>query len=221
MIFILSKQVTLFEFSMIQVVYFAIRLLSEFPSGVIADYFKRKYSMAFGSILSAISALLIYLTSRMHLSHMFLVLMFLFSLDGIASSFQSGSDQAMMYTYLKNKDQEGRYSRFLGWRGAISALSLGLTTAIGGFLAKDSIGLPFLWQSILFFLAGIVILSFPEKAFSTSNSEKVRASPIKIAVKGISLIRTINSGYSVPYFIHDYLNCEHERHNIVHSRVFQ
>lgn len=191
MIFTIGHQISIFEFSMIQVGYFASRFLSEFPSGVFADYIKRKYSMAFGSFLAALVSILMFSTASMDLSKPFWWFFLLFCLDGIASSFQSGSDQAMLYDYLRKKGMEGRYAKILGWRGAIGALALGLTTMVGGYLADTSLALPFLWQGILFAASGVLILFFPEDAMTPIKDKVSRTSPYKIAVEGFRVIRTI------------------------------
>ncbi|WP_280528804.1 MFS transporter [Anoxybacteroides rupiense] len=191
LIFMINNKITLFQFGLIQLSYYSIRFLSEFPSGVLADYIKRKYSMAIGSLLASLSGILLYSTNFLDISGYFWVFLILFSLDAMASSFLSGSDQAMLYDYLKRKGLESKYPKFLGWREAIAAISLGTTTIIGGFLASKSINLPFLWQGILFLLATLVILFFPENKSVTIKERVSRTTPLKIASEGLNVIKRI------------------------------
>ncbi|WP_195694568.1 MFS transporter [Priestia megaterium] len=185
LIFVLDNRITLFEFGIIQVGYFLSRLLSEIPSGVYADTIKRKYSLAFGSLLAAVSA---YCLFGYNLQNSFWLILFLFCLDGIGSSFQSGSDQAMLYDYLKNTGRTEKYVKYLGWNGAISSIVLGVTTAIGGVLAVNSITLPFLLQGIALTLSALLIMFFPEKNTVTSQA-KNKETPIYIAKQGFKTVK--------------------------------
>ncbi|OKP91069.1 hypothetical protein A3844_04300 [Paenibacillus helianthi] len=191
MIFTMGSQISFLQFSVIQMGYFASRFLFEFPSGVIADYIKRKYSLAFGNFLASLVAMTMFSTSIIHPKDTFIFFLLLFCLDGIASSFQSGSDEALLYDYLLKKKQESRYAKILGWRSGIAALVLSIATMIGGFMADSSLALPFLFQGILSVAAGVVILFFPENAMGSKNSKAKHTSPFKIAAEGFSVIKTI------------------------------
>lgn len=188
LIFILSNKISIFEFSLIQMGYFVAKLLSEFPSGILADFMKRKYSLAIGCFLASISALLLY---GVNLNGSFWILLLLFCLDGVASSFQSGSDQAMLYDYLKENGISEKYIKLLGIAGAISAITLGVTAAIGGLLADYSLTLPFLIQGIIFLIGGGLILFFPEDNFVHDVKRQEKSSPFKIASEGFNIIKKI------------------------------
>jgi MFS family permease len=191
LIFAIQHKITLFEFGMVQVCYFGSRVLFEFPSGILADYLKRKYSLALGSLLSGIAALLFFSTGYMEFSEPFWWFLLAAFFEGVGNSFQSGSDQAMLYDYLKGENLEEKYTKFLGWRGAISTISLGLATAIGGFLADESLSLPFLCQGVLFLFASLTIMFFPENRKEAVEERGSKTSPIKIAKAGFSIIKQI------------------------------
>jgi MFS family permease len=191
LIFAIQHKITLFEFGLVQVSYFGSRVLFEFPSGIMADYLKRKYALALGSLLSGIAAMLFFNTGYMEFSEPFWWFLLAAFFEGVGNSFQSGSDQAMLYDYLKGENLEGKYTKLLGWRGAISTISLGLATAIGGFLAAESLSLPFLCQGVLFLIASFTIMFFPENRKEAVKERVSKMSPIRIAKAGFSIIKQI------------------------------
>lgn len=163
MLFAIEHRLTLFEFGMTQMGYFAVRFLCEFPTGILADIWKRKYLLSFGSILASTSSLLYFLSDYYKFSNVF-VLFFLFScISGAANAFQSGLDEAMMYDYMQRTNNEGNYVKVMGWRGAISSILLGVSSILGGVLFSISLGLPYLWQGCSFLVGAFVILMFSEQ----------------------------------------------------------
>ncbi len=151
-VFLVQRNFTLFQVALGDVVYWIIIILFEVPTGVIADKYSRKYSMAIGlAFLSA--ALFIY--SRIAT---LAVLLFCHVVWGIGTTFISGADVALLYDSLKEMKREDEFSRIMGNAASISFASVGVSCLIGGFIATVDIVLPFVLSSIMYAAACIFVL---------------------------------------------------------------
>ncbi|MEZ5072680.1 MAG: MFS transporter [Bacteroidales bacterium] len=144
-------------------VLYAVREIStnllEIPSGVLADAFGRRRSLA-GSFLLYILSFVVF-----SFSGQFWVYLLAFLLFGMAEAFRSGTHKGMIMDYLRRKGWEAHkvdyYGHTRSWsqRGsALSALVAGLLVFSGG--SYDRI---FLWSVIPYLLLLGLMISYPRE----------------------------------------------------------
>lgn len=116
--------------------------LFEIPTGVFSDRIGRKRTV----ILGAASAVLATLFYAMGQSFWMLAIGAVF--QGLASSFYSGNNDALLHDSLTEAKQEENYAEHRGKIGTMFQLGLGISTLIGGFIATWSLPL-IMWISII------------------------------------------------------------------------
>lgn len=113
-------------------------LTLELPSGSIADILGRKWSLAVGALLIAVSTVLMFVADSMWL------LLPAMYLNGAAYAFRSGAQQAYLYDSLSSSEQQGnRFTHLLGKLNSFSYLAIAATSALGAYLADRSFAIPF------------------------------------------------------------------------------
>ncbi|MBC8059069.1 MAG: MFS transporter [Clostridiaceae bacterium] len=187
MIYILNQGVSIVEFSIIQIVFNLVKILSNFPTGVISDYIKRKQSIAIGATLNGIVFLIIYLISLYNVNNHFWLFMILFSLNAIGTSFMMESDQALLYDYLVKNGRKDDYVKIFSRKEVLATAFLTLGTVITGYVSEISLAIPFLMQAVTFFIASYAILSFPEEKKPSEDSRRPKI--LEIAIHGIQYVR--------------------------------
>ncbi|MBN1133255.1 MAG: MFS transporter [Bacteroidales bacterium] len=131
----------------------------EVPSGIFADTFGRKLSLAGSFILYILSFIVFYLFAD------FWLFMIAFILFGIAEAFRSGTHKGMIMDYLKNRNWQDRMMNYYGHTRAWSQFGSALSAMIAGFIvfysgSYDSI---FLFSVVPYLLNFILILSYPQE----------------------------------------------------------
>lgn len=111
----------------------------ELPTGSLADILGRKWSLAIGSLLVAISALLLLAAHSL-----WLVLPAMY-LNGASYAFRSGADQAFLYDALAERAGTDPFARILGRLLSVSYLVIAASTWLGATLA----GRDFTWPYVL------------------------------------------------------------------------
>jgi MFS family permease len=112
-------------------------LTLELPTGSLADTFGRKWSLAVGSLLVAISAALMFAAHDL-----WLVLPAMY-LQGASYTFRSGAQQAFLYDSLAAGNAQDTFSRIFGRLASLSYLVIGATTWMGAALADWSFAWPY------------------------------------------------------------------------------
>jgi MFS family permease len=154
----------------------------EIPTGVIADRFGRKYSLAIGGIIIAFAAVLYGSVPRFEL---FLLGEFLFA---IAIAFMSGADDALLYDALKESNREEDSKKVFGRAKSFEYLAMFISAPLGGIVAaKFGLNAPMLFSCIPFLLAALIasLMNEPKRYQITSESRRY----LDIAKKGISFLR--------------------------------
>ena len=166
------------QIMILQSFYYFAKVLSDVPTGAIADRFGRKKSLVIGSFCHSLAYLLIFL------SHSFILFNLGEIIAGISMSFAYGADSALAYDTLRDLGREKEYQKIEGNAHSMRLLSFALFAPIGGLLATINLALPYLASSIVIFLSGLLALTFiePRKEplivhspnFEVDNSEKLR-----------------------------------------------
>ncbi|MEI6690902.1 MAG: MFS transporter [bacterium] len=155
----------------------------EIPTGVIADKFGRKYSVAIGCLFIFIS-FLVYGTFPYFMA--FLVAEF-FAALGMA--LMSGASEALLYDSLKEENKTKDFKNIFGKSFSIGQISAIISAPIGGYIAsKYGLNIPMLVTSIPALISTLLILTVKEPSIIKIKSANTRYS--EIAKNGInSLIK--------------------------------
>lgn len=153
----------------------------EIPTGVVADRFGRKYSLALGAFIIAVAALIYGSLPKFEI---FLLGEFLFAI-GVALI--SGADQALLYDALKEEKRENESQKIFGQAHSLNLLGMLISAVLGGFIAsRFGLNAPLLLSAIPFLLACLVAWTIKEPAFHQHTSESKRY--LDIAKKGFSYL---------------------------------
>ena len=149
----------------------------EIPTGVVADYFGRKYSLALGALALIFGSLIYGIVPKFEV---FLLAEFLFA-AGVALF--SGAESALMYDSLKEDGQEERSKEIFGKAHAIRMTGYLVSALIGSFIASRlGLNAPILFSAIPFAIAAMIALSMREPSIHKGPSESRRY--IDIAING-------------------------------------
>lgn len=154
-------------------------LIMEVPTGAIADYFGRKYSLILGSVAVAIAVLVYGSAPRFEV---FLIAEFIFA---ISFALVSGADKALLYDTLVEQGREKDSIKIFGRVHAINLLGILAAAPIGSFIAyKIGLNAPMLLTAIPMFLAALVAFTIKEPRRYQDISESRRY--LQIAKEGFS-----------------------------------
>jgi MFS family permease len=145
-------------------------ILFEVPTGAIADRFGRKFSVVLSWLLAAITVILIPFTNS------FALILLLFFLMSVFSTLGSGSDQAWLTDYLKQRRKEdlvhtaiARQESFM-YAGSIFAF-----IASGIVVAKLSMSWLWYITGALTFATALFLIWFGKEKFTPKKSNGVKS----------------------------------------------
>ena len=191
-LFFQENGLTLMEVMILQSVYSFTIAITEMPSGYIADYFGRKNSLIFGTILTFCGYLIF---SNFSSFDFFVSAQIIIALG---SSLMSGADSALMYDTLLEIEDEKQYTKVEGITYAIGNFSEATAGLLGGFLATTSLLLPVQVQTSILFLCIPVAISLVEPRINKENKiEKGLYSIIKVV--NFSLLENIKLRWLIIY----------------------
>ena len=154
-LYLLRKGLTLWLVGLLEGVFHIAGLVSEVPSGALADLFGRKSAMLVSRVLAAASTLLtIYARSMGPLALAFV-------LNAWSYNLLSGSDEALLYDSFLCLDRERRYFHAAGRMALAAEIAQAAGVLAGGILARRSYALCYLVS------AGIQAVAFISGVFLT------------------------------------------------------
>jgi MFS family permease len=164
-IYLLNSGITNTDIGILQTSLFLAMMVGELPSGLIADKYGRKTAIIFSFIFMIFYGVgYLFFTS-------FTPFLVMFIINGFAFSLQSGSDQALLYDYLKQRNDQENFIKINSREKAISALAIASSMAIGGWF-KDQTSWTTLF--IVFIIIKLTGLTF---SFLLNESRKVEDMP--------------------------------------------
>ncbi len=184
------------EYGLFQLIYYWVVMVTEVPSGVIADRLGRKFSLVLGALVNGIGC---WVFAVAHDFQTFFIGEIFFALG---TALISGADSAMLYDSLAAEKRETEYARAEGagqmiWLG-FTAIGMPLTDY---FIVADHGPAPAYWITGALSFVGVIAALFmvePPRARSASAREITRAALSDVArVPGI--LRLIV--YSVGVFL--------------------
>lgn len=124
-----SNGLTLTEISLLLAIWSAPVILLELPTGILADYWKRKNMLFIGDILRAACFLLWFLSDG------FLLYAMGFILWGTSEAFFSGSLESLLFDGLKKNNLQDSFDRIYGKGDFLTNTATAISMLTGGFLA--------------------------------------------------------------------------------------
>lgn len=170
-LYLRHKGLVLWQIGVLEGIFHATSLITEIPSGALADLLGRKQALLASRLFGVISSVIMLSTDRMWL----LGIGFVFT----AWSFNllSGSEEALLYDSFLGLGQEEKYFKTNGRLSFAAEVSNGLGIFLGGFLAEYSYSLCYL------ILIGIDMLSFMVCLFLTEPKPGNSSKKEEISVK--------------------------------------
>jgi|APSaa5957512622_1039677.scaffolds.fasta_scaffold05723_4 MFS family permease len=148
---------------LIETTWIIISIISEIPTGAIADIFGKKYTLTFAFLLQAIGQTIMGIA----LNYSYLIISVVIMTLG--SALFSGSYEALVYDSLKQDHKEKKYEKILANIQTISLVAWAICSIIGGFLYTLRPGLPFIVTGAFFFLGLIGTLFITEPNIDTQK----------------------------------------------------
>jgi MFS family permease len=140
--------------------------IMEIPTGVIADYFGRKYSVALGALVIAFTSLIY---GSFPNFEVFLLCEFLLA---VGYALMSGANTALLYDSLKELGLEHESKKIFGISSSIGTAGGIIALLIGSFVAgKFGLNMPMILTSIPFFIAAVIAWTIKEPKFKEKISE--------------------------------------------------
>jgi len=152
-----SRDLSVAQISLLLVIWSVPAIILEIPTGVLADRWSRKNLMFLGDVLRAACYLCWIFEDG------FIWYAVGFVLWGIGSSFQSGSEEALLFDSLKIQGKEMQFDRILGKGRFLSGLSTITASIFGGFLGMQyGFELPLLLSVLSAIIGAVVALSMKD-----------------------------------------------------------
>lgn len=145
------SQVTLVDF-----IFWMTMVVSEVPTGAVADTLGRKQSQLIGLLLSTGSILLFAYAPTYPL------LLLANCLWAIAITFISGAELAFFYDTLRALGRQEEYTKLRGRLSALTLTAVGISSGLGGLIAEYDLQLPFLIHVVLMAATLLLIIGFKE-----------------------------------------------------------
>ncbi len=145
--------------------------LFEVPTGVLSDRVGRKWTVVCGAVASVCSLVCYALGSNLG----YPILLIGGVCDGLARSFYSGNNEALLYDTLAEHNRQAEFQEYLGRTSSMYQLALAISAVIGSLIAALSFSVV-LWLSVIpMVLALIVSLQFREPTVHARTNANVYA----------------------------------------------
>jgi MFS family permease len=153
------------QIMILQSIYYFAKVLSEVPTGALADRVGRKKALVLGSFCHSFAYLLIFF------SHSLVLFILGEIIAGISMSFAYGADSALAYDTLKHLGKCEEYQRTEGNANSMRHLGFAIFAPLGGLLATVDLSLPYLASSIGIFFSGLIALTLVEPPRESQSGE--------------------------------------------------
>lgn len=139
------------------------RITAEVPTGALADLMGKKKTIMLAFAISSVGYLLMGLATN------YTALLFSIFVSTLASSFYSGSYEAIIYDSLKEEGKEDYFSKAIANNRSITLVAHAIAGIIGGYLYLVNPRLPFLLVATLSFVGIFLTLFLREPAVDTDK----------------------------------------------------
>ncbi|MBI2667085.1 MFS transporter [Candidatus Woesearchaeota archaeon] len=174
--------------------------LFEVPTGILSDRIGRKKTIILGS-LASFFALSFYAAANS-----FILLAVGAVLEGAASSFFSGNNDALLYDTLNQQKKKKTFSDALGKLSAMFQAGLGISALIGGFIAGYSLKWVMIASIIPQFICVLISFWFIEPKIHTEKISENIFTHLKESGKAFKknlMLRKLSLTYILDYGIEE------------------
>lgn len=145
-----SRGLSLTQITLLDTPFFLLIVLAEVPTGAVADRFGRRVSLMIGSALLAVAVFVFGIADN------YAVILVSYTAWGLAQTFQSGADTAILYDSLKLVGREDDFQKINSRLWALTSLAVLIAILIGAPIASaTSLSFPIVLS------AGIALLAVP------------------------------------------------------------
>lgn len=145
-----ERGLSLTQITLLDTPFFLLIVLSEVPTGAIADRYGRRVSLMFGSALFSVAVFIFGIADN------YAIILLSYTAWGLGQTFQSGADTAILYDSLKRAGREDEFQQINGRLWAITSLAVLLAILIGApIAAATSFSVPIILS------AGIGLAALP------------------------------------------------------------
>ena len=162
LLFLAEKGMSVTEIALYQALFNTATVVLELPTGLVGDFFGKKFSIQVGVLL-----LFFHTAGMLLLSGPFLVVLSL--VEALAYSLQSGSEQALLYEIVRNSGQEERFLTINARLLAAQSIATGVAIVLGSFIAQISWSALYVCVSVFYLLQ--LSLLYPIERAETTRSE--------------------------------------------------
>ncbi len=188
------RGLSLAEAALVDTTFFVTAALAEVPTGIVADTWGRKTSLAIGAALTALSVVAWALAPTLPL----IVLAYLGM--ALGTTFLSGADEALFFETLQRLERSEEYPRLVGRVSATATGAMALGSAASGLLATLGLIVPFLVAGLSIFIMFGLVLTLKEPPVTAPSSGQERPAFREIVRRSFTLIRTRPTvGHAVLY----------------------
>ena len=152
-----QRHLSLTQITLLDMPFFLTQVISEVPTGAIADRFGRKTSLLLGAAFATVGIGVFGIAGN------YSVIVISYVFWGVGMTLQSGADQAFLYDTLKILGRETEYSRILGRATAVTIVASIVAGLLGAPLAAaTTLATPVLVSAFIFAASAVVALTFKE-----------------------------------------------------------
>jgi MFS family permease len=188
------RGLSLAEAALVDTTFFVTAALAEVPTGIVADTWGRKTSLAIGAALTALSVVAWALAPSLPL----ILLAYLGM--AVGTTFLSGADEALFFETLQRLERTEEYPRLVGRVSATAIGAMALGSAVSGWLATMGLIVPFLAAGLSIFIMFGLVLTLKEPPVAAASSGEPRPAFHEILRRSLTLIRTRPAvGHAVMY----------------------
>lgn len=191
-LFLVQRGLSYTQITVLDALFGVVLMVSQTPTGYVADRFGRRAALAMGSALVAVAL------TAFAFSGSFVAFLAVYLLWGLGQSFRQGSGTAWLYDVLRQRVAEDRFAEV---QGNAKALQLGVTTVsvlLAGYLASVDMRYPFIASAVVSLSGLFILLTFPK----SRSTDAETGSHQQLGVTDLPpLIREFMAKPSVTWFV--------------------
>ncbi|MHA1673320.1 MAG: MFS transporter [Promethearchaeota archaeon] len=177
-LYYMDRGLNFVQMAIIEVVIAAIIMVTDIPSGALADIFGRKLSTGIGLFMWGGSLILTAASKDFPIYILAGIIM------GLGESLMSGADKALFYDTVKELGEEEIYLKYIGKKDLLGSISIIIAAISGAILYSVNISLPLYIHGAVNIIAGGIIFSMMEP--TVSEHPKTIAAQYKLILNSLS-----------------------------------
>jgi len=177
-----QRGLSLSQAALIDVTFFVAAAIGEVPTGIVADTFGRKTSLAIGTVLMSVSSFAWVLAPTLPL------IMVAYICLGIGFTFLSGAEDALFYESVQLAGRGDDYTRLVGRVSATMTGALALGSVASGLFAMITLPLPFLIAASGYLIVFAIVLTLRERRIN-EKTDSQRLSFKEVIHQSLALMR--------------------------------